>query len=337
MFCDDNVDSSRRRFVACSTGAAAILLPKSLMFGETVLKNELVGLDFIEDGDELVTADEFAKYAEESPIFEPEILTDTVTNPQEILSNAEEVAQDIESNTVFEPEILTNDTNLTIPHQIASTETGRVKAKIEVPKKHVTTQPSQVVAKHDKDVSKTKKVIAKSDHTTSKSKRVVAKTKHSYSRRRLLASKGERKVRLKNLHTGEDLKATYWADGKYISETMRDLAYFLRDFRTGDKHRIDAGLMDILHDIHLRTGSRQEFHIISGYRSPKTNNMLRSRSHGVAKRSLHMLGKAIDIRLPGTDLRNLRKVALSMRAGGVGYYPQANFLHVDTGRFRTWG
>ncbi len=337
MFCDDKVDSSRRRFVACSTGAAAILLPKSLMFGETVLKDELVGLDFIEDGNELVSDEEFAKYAEETTVFEPEILTDSGIEPQDVLSKTEAVAQDIESKAVFEPEILASDTPSITPRQIASTTTERVKAKIEVPQKHVATQPSQVVAKHDKAVSKPKQVIAKRDQTASKPKRIVAKTEHNYTRKRLLASRGERKVRLKNLHTGEDLKATYWADGKYISETMRDLAYFLRDFRTGDKHRIDAGLMDILHDIHLRIGSRNEFHIISGYRSPKTNNMLRSRSRAVAKHSLHMLGKAIDIRLPGTDLRNLRKAALSMRAGGVGYYPQANFVHVDTGRFRTWG
>ena len=337
MFCDDEVDSSRRRFVACSTGAAAILLPKSLMFGETVLKDELVGLDFIEDGNELVSDEEFAKYAEESTVFEPEILTDSSVVPQELLSKTEEVAQDIESNAVFEPEIITSDTTSTTPRQIASTATERVKTKIEVARKHVTTQPSQVVAKHEQVVSKPKQVIAKLDHTASKPKQVVVKTEHSYRRKRLLASRGERKVRLKNLHTGEDLKATYWADGKYISETMRDVAYFLRDFRTGDKHRIDAGLMDILHDIHLRIGSRNEFHIISGYRSPKTNNMLRARSRAVAKHSLHMLGKAIDIRLPGTDLRDLRKAALSMRAGGVGYYPQANFVHVDTGRFRTWG
>jgi uncharacterized protein YcbK (DUF882 family) len=320
MFCDD-VDSSRRRFVACSTGAAAILLPKALMFGEALSKNELVGLDFIEDGNELVTAEEFAKYAESSAVFEPEILTDI--EPQEILSKSEELAEHIESAAVFEPEILTSNTPSTSSRNIASSTAERVKTTIAARPKKVITQPKQVIAKHDKVISKPK--------------RVIAKKKSSYSRKRLLTARGERKVRLKNLHTGENLKATYWADGKYISQTMRDVAHFLRDHRTGDRHRIDAGLLDILHDINVRTGSRHEFHIISGYRSPKTNKMLSSRSKGVAKRSLHMLGKALDIRLPGTDLRNLRKVALSVRAGGVGYYPQANFLHVDTGRFRTWG
>lgn len=338
MFCD-SVDSSRRRFVACSTGVAAILLPKSLMFGEGILNNELVGMDFIEDENEFVTDEEFAKYAESSAVFEPEILTDAGPREmtQDILSESEQLVEQVESTAVFEPEILTSDTISSTPHQIASTATERVKARIEVPKQQVITKPKQIIAKNDKPVTKPNPVIAKNSKSAAKPKPIIAKNQNSYSRKRLLASRGERKVRLKNLHTGEDLKATYWADGKYISETMRDVAYFLRDFRTGDKHRIDAGLMDILHDIHLRIGSRKEFHIISGYRSPKTNNMLSSRSSGVAKRSLHMLGKAVDIRLPGTDLRDLRKAALGMRAGGVGYYPRSNFLHVDTGRYRTWG
>ncbi len=285
MFCD-KVDSSRRRFVACSTGMAAVLLPKALMFGENVLRNELVGLDFIEAmpaiANELVTPEEFAEYTETAGVFEPEIYT--------------------EPSGIFEPEILTDSKPVTNQREIASNKKGRGKPK-----------------------------------TASRSKKLIAKNKKSYRRKRLLAANAERRLKLRNLHTGESLKATYWADGKYISETMRDVAIFLRDHRTGDKHRIDAGLMDILHDIQLRTGSRKEFHVVSGYRSPKTNRMLGSRSGAVAKNSLHMRGRAIDIRLPGTDLSNLRKAALSMRAGGVGYYPQANFLHVDTGRFRTWG
>jgi uncharacterized protein YcbK (DUF882 family) len=193
--------------------------------------------------------------------------------------------------------------------------------------------------------SKTQRTIASTTKSSVKDKiakanakkRTIAKKKKVYRKRRLLAASGERNLKLRNLHTGEKIKATYWSDGKYISETMKDVAHLLRDHRTGDKHRIDAGLMDILFDLQLRIGNKKEFHVISGYRSPKTNKMLSKRSGGVAKRSLHMRGRAIDIRLPGTDLRYLRKAALSMKAGGVGYYPQANFLHVDTGRFRTWG
>lgn len=189
-------------------------------------------------------------------------------------------------------------------------------------------KPTRGIAKNTKSPVKTAARIKQ---------KAIAKKKKVYRKRRLLAAKGERKIQMRNLHTGEKIKATYWEDGKYISETMRDVAKLLRDHRTGDKHRIDAGLMDILYDLQLRIGTRKGFHVVSGYRSPKTNRMLNKRSGGVAKRSLHMRGRAIDIRLPGTNLHNLRKAALSMRAGGVGYYPQANFLHVDTGRYRTWG
>lgn len=285
MFCDAAVDSSRRRFVACSTGVAAILLPKALMFSENTLKDELVGLDFVEAmpsiANEMIVPDNVEYDAPFEPEYEP------LYEP------------------LFEPEILPDTISSKHPRNIASTEKPRIKEKIA-------TRPNK------------KKVIAKNE-------KVV---RH---KRRLLAATGERKIQMRNLHTGEQLKATYWENGKYVSETMRDVAVLLRDHRTGDKHRIDAGLMDILHDLQLRLGSRKEFHVVSGYRSPKTNAMLRSRSHGVARNSMHMRGRAIDIRLPGTDLSYLRKAALSMRAGGVGYYPQANFLHVDTGRFRTWG
>ncbi len=291
MFCDAAVDTSRRRFVACSTGVAAALLPKALMFSENIIKDELVGLDFIEAmptiANEIVVP-EMVEYTEPlAGVFEPEIL---------------DLSEQLTG--VFEPEILSNTRPASKVRRIVKKTKSRIKTKIA---------------------------------QRTKSKKVIAKKKKSYSRKRILASRGERKIQLRNLHTGEKIRATYWEDGKYIPETMRDMAHFLRDHRTGDKHRIDAGLMDILHDLQLRIGSRKEFHIISGYRSPKTNRMLSSRSGGVAKRSLHMRGRAIDIRLPGTDLSNLRKAALSMRAGGVGYYPQANFIHVDTGRFRTWG
>ncbi len=146
----------------------------------------------------------------------------------------------------------------------------------------------------------------------------------------------ERLLQFRNLHTGEKLKTVYWADGDYLADSMREIEFILRDHRTGDKHVIDTKLLDMLHILQHKTDNRREFHVISGYRSPKTNSKLRNRSNGVAKRSMHMLGKAIDIRLPGTELKKLRLAALSMKSGGVGYYPKSNFIHVDTGRTRHW-
>jgi len=151
-----------------------------------------------------------------------------------------------------------------------------------------------------------------------------------------LTRHGQRSLSLRNLHTGEKLTRTYWVDGEYLQEPLADLNHLLRDHRTGDMHPMDPRLLDMLHRLQQKVGSRRSFEIISGYRSPKTNNLLRSNSSGVAKKSLHMQGKAMDIRLPGQDLAQLRKAALSLKAGGVGYYPKSNFLHVDTGRVRYW-
>ncbi len=111
----------------------------------------------------------------------------------------------------------------------------------------------------------------------------------------------------------------------------------LRDHRTGDRFTIDPELFDLLHLLQRRLGTRQEFHVISAYRSPASNEMLAARSNGVAKASLHTIGKAIDVRLPGRRLFDLRAAALSMQMGGVGYYPGSDFVHLDTGRVRFWG
>ncbi len=110
----------------------------------------------------------------------------------------------------------------------------------------------------------------------------------------------------------------------------------LRDFRTGDVHKIDPALLDLLYDLQERAGATRPFEVISGYRSPQTNAALRRRSHGVAGSSLHMQGQAIDIRVGDVPLASLRRAALALRQGGVGYYPASNFVHVDTGRVRTW-
>lgn len=116
----------------------------------------------------------------------------------------------------------------------------------------------------------------------------------------------------------------------------KDLYTFLRDFRTGDTHPIDFRLMKILHKIKRETGSKGVFEVISGYRSPKTNEKLRSKSGGVAKKSFHLNGQAIDIRLTDVATSDLRDAAISLKSCGVGYYAQSDFVHIDTGRVRSW-
>jgi uncharacterized protein YcbK (DUF882 family) len=138
-------------------------------------------------------------------------------------------------------------------------------------------------------------------------------------------------------HTGERLRLTYAEAGAPIPAALQEIDRFLRDFRTGDVHAIDPRLLDVLYQLLARAGSsRGTFEIISAYRSPRTNETLRSKSSGVAEHSLHMEGKAIDVRLTGVRTSRLREAALSLRAGGVGYYPASNFVHIDTGRVRQW-
>ena len=150
------------------------------------------------------------------------------------------------------------------------------------------------------------------------------------------ASHSERSLSFYNTHTGERLKTCYWAEGNYVPGGIREINQILRDHRTGDVYDMDQGLLDLLYLLQTRVDSKQTFQIISGYRSPKTNAMLSGKSKGVAKRSYHMQGKAIDIRLNGCDLKQLHKAALSLKAGGVGYYPSSDFIHVDVGRVRRW-
>lgn len=151
-----------------------------------------------------------------------------------------------------------------------------------------------------------------------------------------LPQSGERTLRFDVLRTSEKIAATYWRNGRYDKGALKDIDYVLRDARTGDVAPMDTNLLDLLVELHHRTGSRKAFQIISGYRSPKTNAMLASASGGVAKHSLHMEAKAIDIRLGDVALSDLRQAALGMKAGGVGYYKKSDFVHVDTGRVRQW-
>ena len=145
-----------------------------------------------------------------------------------------------------------------------------------------------------------------------------------------------RALSFRHLHTNEKLSLDYFSDNHYQSESLNKFNYLLRDFRSSEVYPIDPNLFDLLYAIKLATGSKGQFEIISGYRSPKTNNMLRSKSNGVAKRSLHMQGKAIDVRLTDVNTDSVRRAAIALKAGGVGYYRKSNFVHLDTGRFRTW-
>ena len=137
-------------------------------------------------------------------------------------------------------------------------------------------------------------------------------------------------------HTSERLVAPYFRNGCYQEQCLQSVNHFLRDFRTEESHPIDPALLDVLFELQVLANREATFEVISGYRSPATNAQLRSGSSGVASHSLHMEGKAIDIRISGFSTTKLRDYALSMKRGGVGYYAASDFVHVDTGRVRFW-
>lgn len=139
-----------------------------------------------------------------------------------------------------------------------------------------------------------------------------------------------------NTHTGETFADAYWESGTYIPDAMAAINHVMRDHRSGEAHAIDPRLLDQLHQLKSHVGAAAPYQIISGYRSPATNAALHDASSGVATRSLHMQGRAIDIRIGGVALPRLRDAALAMQAGGVGYYETSDFIHVDTGRVRRW-
>ncbi len=147
----------------------------------------------------------------------------------------------------------------------------------------------------------------------------------------------ERSLSMTNTHTGEHLKeVVYWEAGKYIPDALEHIDHVLRDHRTDEVHPIDPMTLDLMAAISRKVGAKSPFQIISGYRSPKSNQLLRNSSQGVAKKSYHMQGKAVDLRLPGVPLKVVRKAALELRMGGVGYYPKSDFIHIDSGRVRSW-
>lgn len=140
-----------------------------------------------------------------------------------------------------------------------------------------------------------------------------------------------------NTHTGDQLNLTYFEEGRYITDALHEINHLFRDYHDGSVHPIDPALLDQLYDLKHVLEVRKPFHIVSGYRSPATNADLRKHSDGVAKNSLHMEGRAIDIRIEGLDTRRIRNAALAMQRGGVGYYGRSDFVHLDTGSVRTWG
>ncbi len=146
----------------------------------------------------------------------------------------------------------------------------------------------------------------------------------------------EKKLFLYNLHTNEEFKDVYWKNGEYIPEVLVRINYMLRDHYNGAVKTIDKKLLDLMFAIQTKLKATEPFHIISGYRSAKTNEYLRKHTKGVAKKSLHILGKAVDLRLPDHRLKDLRRAAYDLKTGGVGYYPKSNFVHIDVGKLRFW-
>jgi uncharacterized protein YcbK (DUF882 family) len=146
----------------------------------------------------------------------------------------------------------------------------------------------------------------------------------------------ERALSLYNPNTKESFDTVYWSNGRYVQEALTEINYIMRDRRTGEIKPIDISLLDLLYAIGMKLKTQEPFHIISGYRNRKTNQLLCNCGKGAAKNSFHIQGKAADIRLPGCRLSSLRRVAFNLRAGGVGYYPRSRFVHVDVGPIRYW-
>jgi uncharacterized protein YcbK (DUF882 family) len=153
---------------------------------------------------------------------------------------------------------------------------------------------------------------------------------------RLRAAARPRSLSLHNLHTGERLSVVYREGGRYRRDALAQVDHLLRDHRTGEVHPIAPALLDLLCDLRETVGGRHAFEVISGFRSQATNDLLRAHGEGVALHSFHLLGAAADVRLPGLDTRMLRRAALSLARGGVGYYRGPDFVHVDVGPVRSW-
>ena len=145
-----------------------------------------------------------------------------------------------------------------------------------------------------------------------------------------------RQLSFYHTHTRLSLDVVYYANGEYVDSALDDINRFLKDFRTRDLSHINPELLDLLHDVRNELGSKQPYEVISAYRSPQTNEMLRATTSGVARKSHHLKGNAIDVRLRGVRTSALRETALRMERGGVGYYPKSDFVHMDMGPVRQW-
>jgi len=152
----------------------------------------------------------------------------------------------------------------------------------------------------------------------------------------ILPENQHRTLTVRNMHTGDLVKATYWEKGEYLVDGLADLYYVMRDHRANKVTAMDVNLLDNLHHIQQALGPKKEVYLFSAYRTPHTNEELRKHYDGVARRSMHMEGKALDIRIPGVSNKHLNKAALAYNRGGVGYYPNSGFIHLDTGRQRHW-
>lgn len=157
-----------------------------------------------------------------------------------------------------------------------------------------------------------------------------------FSRRSAASVASPRTLAFRHTHTGESLSIAFAQGERYVAEALERVNWLLRDFRNGAVQPIDPQLLEQLHAVARLTGSSAPFEVISGYRSPATNEALHRKSRGVATKSLHLEGRAIDVRLPDVPLEDLRDAALSLRAGGVGFYAESRFVHLDTGRVRRW-
>ena len=146
----------------------------------------------------------------------------------------------------------------------------------------------------------------------------------------------QRELGFYHTHTGKALSVVYYRDGAYVPAALHSIDDYLKDFRNGELHPIDPALLDVLYEIKIKTKSHAPFEVISAFRSPETNSMLRETTNGVAQNSMHLKGQAIDVRLRDVSLSKLRDVALNLQRGGVGFYPASEFVHVDTGRVRHW-
>jgi uncharacterized protein YcbK (DUF882 family) len=154
--------------------------------------------------------------------------------------------------------------------------------------------------------------------------------------RQAAAAGRERALLFHHCHTGENLRTVYFADGRYLPEALRAVTHHLRDWRVNKVRPVDPALLDLLWALRRRLEAAAPIEVLSGYRTPETNALLRRTHDGVARNSLHMRGMAIDLRVPGRSLRHLHAAAVSLKGGGVGYYPSSGFVHIDSGPIRYW-